>query len=112
MRRWNSSRATSSTGVHSVCMRPAASSGWTAAGCTSTARFANGVAADGSGPLPGAVSLIVIELKQQFLDAACTVAAVQHVARGMPAQLHAGAVEPLRCSGGVAKDPPGKFQDV
>jgi hypothetical protein len=57
----------------------------------------------------GAKSLIVIELKQQFLDTTCAVAAAQHVARGVPAQLHAGAVEPVGCLGRVAEDPPGKF---
>jgi rhodanese-related sulfurtransferase len=55
--------------------------------------------------------LIVIELKQQFLDAAHAILAAQHVARGMPAQLHAGAVEPVGGFGRIAENPIGQRQD-
>jgi hypothetical protein len=58
--------------------------------------------------LSGAEPLIVIELKQQLFDATSTLVAAQHVARCVSAQLHAGAVEPVGCPGGVTEDTPGK----
>lgn len=61
--------------------------------------------------LPKTKPLIIVELKQQLLDATHAILAAQHVARRMSAQLHAGTVEPVGCLGRIAEYPIGQLQD-